>query len=86
MLGVMDEIEKERCKDINKEEKRRVKRYIYQSKKEVNEQFGEMMNYDANGIVKFFLKEVGNVNGGKVANCIRIKEKSGKLAVGEEDV
>ena len=45
-MGVRDEITKDRCMEVYKEEKRKVKRCIYQSKKEVNEQFGRKMNQD----------------------------------------
>ena len=40
--------------DVYKEEKRKVKRCIYQSKKKVNEQFGREMNEDVNGNKKLF--------------------------------
>ena len=50
-------------------EKRKVKRCIYQSKKEVNEQFGRKMNKDADGNKLLFWKEVSKVNGGKVESC-----------------
>ena len=42
---------KRQKKDVWKyrEEKRKVKRNIYQSKKKVNEQFGMKMNEDENG-------------------------------------
>ena len=40
------EAAKERCIEAFKEEKRKFKRYIYQSKKKVNEQFGKNMNQD----------------------------------------
>ena len=42
-------------------EKREVKRCIYQSKKEVNEQFGRKMNHMVNGNRKLFWKEVSKV-------------------------
>ena len=35
--------------------------YIYQSKKEVHEQFGRKMNQDVNGNRKLFWKEVSKV-------------------------
>ena len=44
MLGARDEDAKERCLDVYKEEKIKVKKSIYQSKKEVNEQLGRKMN------------------------------------------
>ena len=37
-------------------EKRKVKRCLYHSKKEVNEQFGRNMNKDINGNKKLFWK------------------------------
>ena len=40
MLGLRDKSEKERCAEAYKEEKRKVKKCIYQSKKKVNELFG----------------------------------------------
>ena len=46
--------------------KRKVKRCIYQSKKEVQGEFGRKMNQDVNGNRKLFWKEVCKVNGGKV--------------------
>ena len=39
-MGVRDEAAKGRCMEINKEEKRKVKSCIYQSKKKVTEEFG----------------------------------------------
>ena len=47
-------------------ENRKVKRCIYRSKKEVNEQFGRKMNQDGNGNRKLFWKEASKVNEGKV--------------------
>ena len=41
-----------------KEEKRKVKKCIYQRKKKVNGQIGRNMNQDANGNRKLFWKEV----------------------------
>ena len=40
---------KERCIEAYREEKRKVKRCIIQSKKRVNEQFGRKMKEDVNG-------------------------------------
>ena len=54
---------------VYKEEKqniKRIKRCIYQSKKKVNEQFERKMNQDVNGNRKLFWKEVSKVNGRKV--------------------
>ena len=42
----MDDIAKQRSIEANKEEKRKVKRCIYQSKMEANEQFRRNMNQD----------------------------------------
>ena len=48
-MGIRDEEAKERSTTVYKDEKRKVKRCTYQSKKDVQEQFGRMMNQDANG-------------------------------------
>ena len=69
-----------------REEKRKVKRFIYQSNNKVNEKFGEKMNEDVNGNMKLFWKEVSNVKGGKVESYSRIKDLSGRLAQGEDEV
>ena len=45
---------RERCLEVYKEEEKNVKRCIYQSKKEVQEQFGRKMNQDVNGYRKLF--------------------------------
>ena len=66
VLAASDEEAKERCMEAYREEKRKVKKCIYQSKKKVNEQFGRIMNEDVNGNRKLFSKEVSNANGGKV--------------------
>ena len=49
MLAGSDEETKERCMEAYREEKRKVKRCIIQSKKKENEQFGRKMNEDVNG-------------------------------------
>ena len=69
VLGTGDEDAKERCSEVYKEEKRKVKRYIYQSEKEVQEQFEGKMNQDVNGNRKLFCKEVSKVNEGKMESC-----------------
>ena len=84
VLGTGDEDAKERCSEVYKEEKRKVKRYIYQSEKEVQEQFEGKMNQDVNGNRKLFCKEVSKVNRGKVENSNRIKDVNGRLAQGED--
>ena len=53
-----DEEAKEKCLEVYKEEKRKVKRFLYNSKKDVQEQFGKKMNQDVNGNRKYFWKEL----------------------------
>ena len=53
-LGARDEDAKQRCLEVYEEEKRKVKRCIYQTKKDNHEQFGRKMNQDVNGKSKFF--------------------------------
>ena len=53
-------------------------RCIYQSKKEVKEQFGSRMNQDVNGNKKLFWKEEGKANSGKVESCSRKKKGNGR--------
>ena len=60
VLGIRDEESKERCIEPYREEKRKVKRCIHQSKKIVNEQFEKKMNEDVNGNRKLFSKEGSN--------------------------
>ena len=48
---------KERCMEACREEKRKVKKCIYHSKKKVNEQFGRKMNENVNRNKKLFWKE-----------------------------
>ena len=74
-------------KGVRKPTKRRrkkVKRCIYQSKEEVQEQFGRKMNQDGNG--KLFWKEVTKVNGVKVENSNRIKDGNRRLVLEEAEV
>ena len=61
-----DEDARQRCLEVYKEENRKVKRWIYQSKKDVQEKFGRKINQDVNGNWKLFWKEVRKVNAGKV--------------------
>ena len=63
-MGARDKVAKEKCIKIYKEEKRKVKRCLYQSKKEVNEQFGRKMNHDVDGNRNLFWKEMSKVNMG----------------------
>ena len=44
------------------------------------------MNKDINGKRKLFLKEVSKMNGGKVENSNRIKDRNGKLVMEEVKV
>ena len=80
VLGARDEEAKERCMEAYREEKRKIKRCIYQSRKKVNEQFGRKMNEDVNGNRKLFWEEVSNAKGGKVKSCSRIKDVNGSFA------
>ena len=72
MLAASDEETKERCMEAYREERRKVKRCIIQSKDKINEEFGKKMNEDVNGYGKSFWKEVSNVKRGKVESCSRI--------------
>ena len=74
VLAASNEETKEICMEAYREEKRKVKRYIIQGKKKVNEQFVRKMNEDANGNWKLIWKEVSNSKGGKVESCSRIKD------------
>ena len=55
----------------------KVKRSIYQAKKEVNYQFGRQMNQNVDGNRKLYWKEVSKVNGKMVESCSRIKKMGG---------
>ena len=44
LLEARDLVAKDRCMELYKEETREVRRCIYKSKKDANEQFGKMMN------------------------------------------
>ena len=46
-------LQKDRCKEVYKKEKRKVKKCIYQRKMKVNEQFGRKMNQDVDEISCF---------------------------------
>ena len=47
-MKASDEETKERCMEVYRGEKKKVKRFIYQCKKKVNEQFARKMNEDVN--------------------------------------
>ena len=66
MLAASDEEVKERCIEVYREEKKNVKRCIYQSRKRISDQFGRKMNKDVNGNMKLFWKEVSNAKGGEL--------------------
>ena len=68
-----------------KRKRERLKRFIYQNKKEVQEQFERKMNQDVNGNRKLFWKEVSKANGGKVENSNRIKDGNGRLVLKEDE-
>ena len=71
--------------EVYREEKRKVRRCIIQSKKKVNEQFGRKINEDVNRNRKLFWKEVSNAKGGKVETCSRVKDGNGRLAQWEDE-
>ena len=79
-------VAKERCMKPYTEEKRKVKRCIYQSKMNINELFRRKMNEDVNGNIKLFWKEMNNLKGGKVENWSRIKDENGRLVQEEDEV
>ena len=62
VVATSNEEVKERCMEMYREEKRKVKRYIYHSKKKANEKFGKEMNEDVNENRKSFWKEMSNAN------------------------
>ena len=83
MLGARDKAAKERCLEIYKEEKRKVKRCIHQSKKEVRGQFERKLNQCVIGKRKLFWKRVSKANIGKVENCSRMKDINWRLELEE---
>ena len=56
----------ERCMELYKEEKSKIKRCIYQSKRWLNEQFGRKMNHGVHGNRKLFWKEISKMKGGEL--------------------
>ena len=85
-MGARGKYAKVGCIEVYKEEKRKVKRCIYQSRKEVYEQLGRKINQDVNGNRKLFWKEVSKGNGGEVKNYSRIKDRNGRLTLEEIEV
>ena len=73
MLAASNEKTKERCMEVYREKKRKVKRCIIQSKKKINEQFGRKMNEDVDGNRKLFWKNMSNAKGAKVESCSRVE-------------
>ena len=76
VLGARYEDAKERCMEVYRKEKRKVKRCIYQRKNEVNVQFRRKLNQDIDGNRKLFWKEVS-----KVKSCSKIKDGNGRMAL-----
>ena len=54
MLRARDKVAKERCMEVYKQEKRKVKGLIYQSKDEVSENFEKMINQNVDRNRKCF--------------------------------
>ena len=86
MLRARYEDAKERCLVVHKEEKRLVKRCIYQNQGGGPRTLGRKMNQDVNGNRKFFWKEVSKAKGEKVENSNRIKDGNGGLAMEEVEL
>ena len=61
-----DKVAKDGCMGVYKEEKRKIKKCIYQSKREANGHFGRKMNQDVDEDKKLFWKKLSKVNRGKV--------------------
>ena len=74
VLGARDKDAREKCLEIYKEEKKKVKRSIYQSKEEVKEWFERKVIQDVTENRKLFRKEVSKANGEKVVNSNKIKD------------
>src|SRR5678815_2009777 len=72
VLKANDEVSKERCLELYKEEKRNTKRCIRRRRQEVNEQFGRRMNGDIQGNRKLFWKEARKVKNENKGNLLRI--------------
>ena len=85
VLATNDEETKERGMEAYREDTRKDKKCIIQSKKKVNEPFRREINEDVNGIRKLFWKEVSNEKRAKVESCSRVKDGSGRLAQREDE-
>src|SRR5678815_1288391 len=86
VLKANDEVSKERCLELYKEEKRNTKRCIRRRKQEVNEQFGRRMNEDIQGNRKLFWKEARKVKNENKGNLLRIMNRDGAFVTDEMDV
>ena len=67
VLRARDEDARERCLEVYKEENRKVKRCIYQSKKQAQEQFGKKRNQDVNRNRTFFYSKGIKDGNGRLA-------------------
>ena len=85
VLGTRDEDARERCLEVYKKEKKKVKRRIYPRKEEVQELFGKI-NQDVNENRKLLWKEKGKVNGRKMEISNRIKDGNRMLVLEEAEV
>ena len=83
-MPASDEEVKERCMEAYREDKRKVKMCIYQTKKNVNKQFGRKMDENLNENRKLFWKELSNAKWGKVESCSRIRAGNGMWAQRED--
>jgi hypothetical protein len=86
VLKAKDEISKESCMEVYREERRKTKRCISGRKREVNEQFGRKMNEDVKGNKKLFWKEVRKVGKERNGNLSNIKNRNGTLVTDEAEV
>ena len=62
-MRARDKVAKYRCMEIYKQENGKVRKYVYQSKNDVNEQFRTKMNQDINANRKLFWKDVNKADG-----------------------
>ena len=83
MLQATNEHEKSRLKEEYKVIKKDVKKMVKRSKKEVNERLGNKMKEDLNGNLKLFWKEVRKINGSDRNTSSRVKDREGKILIGE---
>src|SRR5678816_1162189 len=86
VLKANDEVSKERCLELYKEEKRNTKRCIRRRKEEVNEQFERRMNGDLQGNRKLFWKKARKVKNENKGNLLRIMNRDDAFVTNEMDV